>query len=134
MPISTPSPITFIVLRYTRRPILILIGVYAVSMIGWTLIPGVDAAGDPEELSFFHAFYFLTFTVTTTGFGELPHPFTEGQRLWGIVSLYAGVVAWFYALGSIVGLVRNPNFQQSIAERRFAKRVARMTGQGPTVE
>ena len=39
MTISTPSPITFIVLRYTRRPILILIGVYAVSMIGWTLIP-----------------------------------------------------------------------------------------------
>ena len=120
------SPITFLILRYMRRPILMLIGVYAASMIGWILIPGVDAAGNPEKLSFFHAFYFLTFTVTTTGFGELPYPFTEGQRIWGIISLYAGVVAWFYALGSIVGLVRNLDFQQSLAERRFTKRVARI--------
>jgi len=127
MTTSKPSRITFIVLRYMRRPILILVGVYATSMIGWTLIPGVDAAGNPEKLSFFHAFYFLTFTVTTTGFGELPYPFTEGQRMWGIVSLYAGVVAWFYALGSIVGLVRNTDFQQSMAERRFTKQVARIT-------
>ena len=120
------SPITFLILRYMRRPILMLIGVYAISMIGWVLIPGIDAAGNPDELSFFHAFYFLTFTVTTTGFGELPHPFTEGQRIWGIISLYAGVVAWFYALGSIVGLVRNADFQQSLAERSFTKRVARI--------
>ena len=45
----------------------------------------------------------------------------------GIVSLYAGVIAWFYALGSIVGLVQNSDFQQSVAERRFAKRVARIS-------
>jgi Trk K+ transport system NAD-binding subunit len=118
--------VTFIMLRYMRRPIMVLIAVYAVSMVGWILIPGVGVDGNPEQLSFFHAFYFLTYTVTTTGFGELPHAFTEGQRMWGIVSLYAGVVAWFYALGSIVGLVQNPDFQQSLAERRFAKRVRRI--------
>ena len=118
---------TFIILRYMRRPIMVLIGVYAISMVGWIVIPGVDAAGNPRYLSFFHAFYFLTYTVTTTGFGELPHAFTEAQRMWGIVSLYAGVIAWFYALGSIVGLVQNPDFQRSVAERRFARRVARIT-------
>ena len=118
--------VTFIMLRYMRRPIMILIAVYAVSMVGWILIPGVGVDGNPEQLSLFHAFYFLTYTVTTTGFGELPHAFTEGQRMWGIVSLYAGVIAWFYALGSIVGLVQNPDFQQSLAERRFAKRVHRI--------
>ena len=118
---------TFIVLRYMRRPILVLIAVYAVSMVGWILIPGVNPQGNPQELSFFHAFYFLTYTVTTTGFGELPYAFTEAQRMWGILSLYAGVIAWFYALGSIVGLVQNPDFQRSVAERRFAKRVARIT-------
>ena len=47
--------------------------------------------------------------------------------MWGIVSLYAGVIAWFYALGSIVGLVQNPDFQQSVAERRFAKGVAQIS-------
>lgn len=118
--------VTFVMLRYMRRPIMVLIAVYAISMVGWILIPGVGVDGNPEQLSLFHAFYFLTYTVTTTGFGELPHAFTEGQRMWGIVSLYAGVIAWFYALGSIVGLVQNPNFQQSLAERSFAKRVRRI--------
>ncbi len=118
--------VTFIMLRYMRRPIMALIAVYAVSMLGWILIPGVGVDGNPEQLSFFHAFYFLTYTVTTTGFGELPHAFTEGQRMWGIVSLYAGVIAWFYALGSIVSLVQNPDFQHALAERRFAKRVRRI--------
>lgn len=121
------SRVTFIILRYMRRPIMVLIAIYATSMIGWILIPGVDTEGNPLNMSFFHAFYFLTYTVTTTGFGELPYTFTEAQRMWGIVSLYAGVIAWFYALGSIVGLVQNQDFQQSIAERRFAKGVARVT-------
>ena len=126
---STPksSRVTYIILRYMRRPIIVLIVVYAASMVGWILIPGVDDQGNAERLSFFHAFYFLTYTVTTTGFGELPYAFTEAQRMWGIVSLYAGVIAWFYALGSIVGLVQNPDFQRSVAERRFAKSVARLS-------
>ena len=119
--------VTYIILRHMRRPILVLITVYAFSMVGWILIPGVDEHGNPQNLGFFHAFYFLTYTVTTTGFGELPNTFTEAQRMWGIVSLYVGVIAWFYALGSIVGLVQNPDFQQSIAGRRFAKSVTRVT-------
>lgn len=121
------SRMTYIILRYMRRPLLLLVLVYAVSMAGWILIPGLDAEGNPQRLSLFHAFYFLTYTVTTTGFGELPHAFTEAQRMWGIVSLYAGVIAWFYALGSIVGLVQNPEFKQSVAERNFTKRVARIS-------
>ncbi len=121
------SRVSYIVLRYMRRPILVLVAVYAASMIGWIMIPGVDAEGNAQNLSFFHAFYFLTYTVTTTGFGELPSTFTEAQRMWGILSLYTGVIAWFYALGSIVGLVQNPDFQQSVAENRFTKRVKRIS-------
>lgn len=121
------SRFVYIILRYMRRPLMVLITVYATSMTGWILIPGIDAEGNPQSLSFFHAFYFLTYTVTTTGFGELPYAFTEAQRMWGIVSLYAGVIAWFYALGSIVGLVQNADFQQSIEERRFARGVSRIS-------
>ena len=76
--------------------------------------------------AFFTRFYFLTYTVTTTGFGELPHVFTEAQRMWGMVSLYCGVIAWFYALGSIVGLVQNADFQLALDERRFTRRVSRI--------
>jgi Trk K+ transport system NAD-binding subunit len=118
--------VTFIVLRFMRKPILVLVSVYAISMVGWVLIPGVTVDGKSQELSFFHAFYFLTYTATTTGFGEIPITFSNAQRMWSIVSLYTGVLAWLYAVGSIVHLLQNPHFRQAVAERRFAKQVARI--------
>ncbi len=120
------SRVTFIVLRHMRAPLMTLVAVYATSMVGWVLIPGTAQGGATEPLSFFHAFYFLTYTATTTGFGEIPHPFSEAQRMWSIVSLYAGVLAWLYAVGAIIRLLQNPHFQQALAERRFVKEVRRL--------
>ncbi|GMQ89794.1 MAG: hypothetical protein BMS9Abin10_0128 [Gammaproteobacteria bacterium] len=119
--------VTAIVLRFMRGPILLLIVVYAIAIIGLVLIPGQDAEGNPTRMSFFHAFYFLTYTATTTGFGEIPYPFTNAQRLWAIVLLYGSVVAWIYAISSIIRLVRNPHFQQAVALRGFARSVGRIT-------
>lgn len=108
-----------------RGPLFLLIAVYATSMLGWVFIPG--PAGNPEPLGFFHAFYFLTYTATTTGFGEIPQAFSDVQRMWAMVSLYAGVVAWLYAVGSIIQLYQNPHFQAALAERSFAGRVRRLS-------
>ena len=119
--------VTFIVLRFMRRPILVLVSVYAVSMLGWVLIPGADPDNPSAPLSFFHAFYFLTYTATTTGFGEIPYAFTESQRLWSIISLYTGVISWLYAIGAIIRLIQNRHFRQAIAEVRFAGGVARIS-------
>ncbi len=119
--------VTYIVLRVMRGPILVLVGVYAVSMLGWVLIPGVVIDGVQQPpMSLFHAFYFLAYTATTTGFGEIPHPFTDAQRAWAMFSLYTGVVAWLYGIGGIIQLIQNPHFRLAIAERRFATRVARL--------
>ncbi len=121
--------VTFIVLRFMRGPLLVLTTVYAVSMLGWALIPGAATDdGTEPPLSLFHAFYFLAYTATTTGFGELPHPFTDAQRMWATTSLYAGVIAWLYAIGAIVRLVQNPHFQSVLAERRFTGAVVRLPG------
>jgi hypothetical protein len=90
------SRVIFIVLRFMRTPIMALVAVYAVSMVGWVMIPGQTPDGQSERLSFFHAFYFLTYTATTTGFGEIPYPFSDAQRMWGILSLYGSVIAWLY--------------------------------------
>jgi len=116
-----------VVLRYMRRPIFVLILVYAVGITGMALIPGVDADGRPEHMSLFHAFYFFTYTATTTGFGEIPNVFTDEQRLWTIFCLYMGVVAWLYAIGSIIRLVQNPHFVQAVDEYRFARVVERIS-------
>lgn len=116
--------VTFIVLRYMRAPILVLIVVYAVCIGGMVSMPGPVVDGETVHMGFFHAFYFLTYTATTTGFGEIPYEFSEAQRIWALVSLYMSVIAWLYAIGSIFQLVKNPRFQQALSEWRFMRQVA----------
>lgn len=103
-----------------------MITVYAIGIIGMALMPGLDADGNPHSMSLFHAFYFFTYTATTTGFGEIPYNFTDEQRLWTIICLYMGVIAWLYAIGSIIKLVQNPYLVHAIAEWRFTRSVQRI--------
>lgn len=121
--ISSLDRVTMVVLRYLRRPFFVIVIVYAIGIIGMSLIPGKDAQGNPEYMNLFHSFYFFTYTATTTGFGELPNEFTDEQRLWAIFCLYMGVVAWFYAIGSTIRLLQNPHFIQAVNERGFARLV-----------
>lgn len=118
--------VTMVVLRYLRRPVFVLIIVYAIGITGMALIPGVDADGNTAYMSLFHAFYFFTYTATTTGFGEIPNQFTDTQRLWTIFCLYMGVVSWLYAIGSIIRLVQNPHFLMALNENQFASSVKRI--------
>ncbi|UCH29453.1 MAG: NAD-binding protein [Myxococcales bacterium] len=127
MATSELDRVTMIVLRYLRRPFLVIVLVYAVAITGMALIPGRDPDGNPEYMSLFHAFYFFTYTATTTGFGEIPSQFTDEQRLWAIFCLYTGVIAWFYAIGSTVRLLQNPHFTQAVNQRAFARTVRRST-------
>ncbi|MFZ9037382.1 MAG: potassium channel family protein [Gammaproteobacteria bacterium] len=115
--------VSMVVLRYMRGPIFALIIVYAIGITGMALMPGLDADGNPAHMSLFHAFYFFTYTATTTGFGEIPNEFTDAQRLWAIVCIYMGVIAWLYAIGSIFRLVQNPHFLLALNEHRFARSV-----------
>ena len=118
--------VSAIILRSMRRPILVLIAVSAVFTLGMVLVPGPVVDGKPTHMSFFHAVYFLTFTATTTGFGEIPTEFSDAQRLWVILALMSSVVAWVYAIGSIITLIQNPHFQQAFAQRQFSKKVQRI--------
>ena len=115
-----------VVLRYMRGPVFVLIVVYAIGITGMALIPGMDADGNVEYMNLFHSFYFFTYTATTTGFGEIPGEFTDEQRLWAILCLYMGVVAWLYAIGSIFKLVQNPHFLLALNEHSFNKQVRRI--------
>ena len=88
------NDILFVILRRLRRPLIVLIIAYAVSVWGLVLIPGVDKEGNVVNLGFFHAFYFISYTATTIGFGELPYEFTDAQRAWTIFCIYGCVVSW----------------------------------------
>ena len=117
----------FLVLRRMRAPLIAVIVIYAVSIAGLTLIPGVDADGRPAApLSFFDAFYFVSYTATTIGFGEIPSAFSYGQRMWVVVCIYLSVVGWTYSIVTLLNLLREEAFQQARATQTFARRVRRM--------
>ena len=105
------SDVLFLILRRLRAPLITLILVYAISVGGLALIPGVDPDGNRHPMSIFHAFYVMSYTATTIGFGELPYPFTDAQRLWVTFTIYLSVVGWAYTLGSVVALGNDANFR-----------------------
>jgi voltage-gated potassium channel len=121
------NTIVFIVLRRMRAPLILLIVTYAVTIAGFALIPGEDAAGNPAPpLSIFHAFYVVSYTATTIGFGEIPTAFSDVQRLWMTLSIYIGVVAWIYSIGTLIALLQDRSFRRAIVERVFAHGVRRL--------
>ncbi|MDR3220957.1 MAG: NAD-binding protein [Candidatus Accumulibacter sp.] len=120
------NDVLFVILRRLRQPLIALIVAYAVSVWGLVLIPGVDAQGNAVSLGVFHALYFISYTATTIGFGELPYTFTDPQRAWTVVCIYLCVVAWAYTLGSVFHLSQDRTLRDAFARRRFARRVTAM--------
>ena len=116
----------FLVLRRMRAPLILLISLFAVSVFGLTLMPGVDPEGNPWNMDPFQAFYFMSYTATTIGFGEIPYPLSTQQRMWVIVSIYLSVVAWAYAIGSILALLQDKGFKEAMSLQRFDRRVRRL--------
>ncbi|RBY89669.1 potassium transporter TrkA [Blastococcus sp. TF02A-30] len=109
-----------------RAPLIVLIVIFSVSVLGLTLIPGVDAEGRPWRMGFFDAIYVMSYTATTIGFGEIPYPFTYNQRMWLTVSIYLTVIGWAYAIGSLLSLIQDRAFRQALALQRFSRKVARL--------
>ncbi|OSM02553.1 putative TrkA domain-containing protein [Magnetofaba australis IT-1] len=114
---------TYHVFKRMRTPLLALLAAYSIAILGMTLIPGVDDQGNPWRMSFFHAFYYVSFMATTIGFGEIPYAFSEAQRVWGIFCIYLTVIAWFYAIGAIINLVQDSGFRGAFIRDNFARSV-----------
>lgn len=121
------SDILILILRRLRTPIITLILVYAIAVFGLVLMPGVDPQGNPWRMTLFDAFYVMSYTATTIGFGEIPYPFSYAQRLWMTFSIYLSVIGWAYTLGSVFALAGHPAFRMALGRYRFEARVRRMT-------
>jgi len=120
------NKLLYLLLQRMRLPLIVVILAYAISIIGLVLIPGVDDQGNPWHMSFFHAFYFVSFMGSTIGFGEIPYPFTDPQRLWTTLAMYMTVISWLYAIGSLFGLLKDPAFKRIVAFTRFTRDVKRI--------
>ena len=113
----------FLVLRRMRAPLIVLILSFWISVFGLTLVPGRTPEGDPWRMDFFDAFYFISFTATTIGFGEIPYPLTTQQRLWVTMCIYMSVIAWAYAFGTVLSLIQDRGFREALSLQRFERRV-----------
>ena len=113
----------YLLLRRLRSPLITLILVYAISITGYVLIPGEDGNQAPYQMTFFDAFYFVSFMGTTIGFGEIPYEFTQSQRYWTLVCLYATVISWLYGIGSMLAVFQDPAFRQQTKLNSFKRSV-----------
>ncbi len=117
------NEVTALFLKRIKAPLLLIVVVYSIAILGMTLIPGVDENGNPWHMSIFHAFYFVSYTATTIGFGEIPYTFTEAQRFWSILIIYMTVISWFYALGTAIALYQDKTFQTERKKLKFKRDV-----------
>src|SRR5215218_6811448 len=120
------SATIFLILRRMRAPLIVLIVIFSVSVLGLTVIPGQDAEGNPMQMGFFDAFYVMSYTATTIGFGEIPFPFTYNQRMWVTISIYLTVIGWAYAIGSLLALLQDRAFRSALALQHFSRKVSRL--------
>lgn len=118
-----PRSIIYILLRRLRSPLIALIVVYAIFVVGFVIIPG---KGSTEGMSFFDAFYFVSYTGTTIGFGELSKGgvgFSPGQRAWTLLAIYATVITWLYGIGSLLAVLQDPAFKRILKHSKFSRKV-----------
>lgn len=123
VPVAPRIDALFLMLRRLRMPLFVLIGILVVSVAGLRLTPGVTPDGEVYYMTTFDAFYFVSYTMTTIGFGELPYAFTAAQRLWASVIIYMSVIGWAYLVGTFFALMQDSSFKGAVARQRFARRI-----------
>ncbi|MGB0467835.1 MAG: potassium channel family protein [Pontibacterium sp.] len=117
----------YVLLRRLRIPLITMILIYACSVLGFVLIPGMDDEGNVYRMDFFHAIYFVSFMGSTIGFGEIPYAFTDAQRMWTLITIYVTVIAWLYGIGTILSILQEPVFGRMMRRRSFTSKVQRIT-------
>jgi Trk K+ transport system NAD-binding subunit len=113
----------FLILQKMRTPFIVLISVYTISIIGLISIEGVDNDGNPYYMSIFDAFYFISYTATTIGFGETPYTFSYNQRIWVSMLIYLTVIGWFYSIGTLISLLQDRVLKKEIDKNKFIKQI-----------
>ena len=119
------SDVFYLVLRRMRFPFLLIIAVYSVCTLGLAMIPGTDpeTGNLTSPMSVFEAFYVVSYTSTTIGFGEVPVPYNAAQRMWMTFTIYVSVASWSYSLFNVIALLQDRGFTNALRMARFARLV-----------
>ena len=126
-PLARHHSVFFLILRRLRAPLILLITIMAIAVLGLTFMPGPIVDGEVQYMSFFHAVYFMSYTATTIGFGEVPYAFSDQQRMWVAMCIFMSVFGWTYTLGTVFALLSDRNLRHAIATQRFVRAVRRLS-------
>ena len=114
----------YLILKRMRFPLIFIASIYTLCVSVLAVVPGVDEAGNPTPgMGLFHAFYVISYTGSSIGFGEIPTTWSAGQRLWMTVSIYLSVIGWSFTIVNIFALLADGAFRRSLAESRFARQI-----------
>ena len=72
---------------------------------------------DPDQL-YIMSFYFIVTTTSTVGYGDLS-PSTTIERLYGIVTMLAGVTAFTFISGALSSILSNYDNQQAQLQEKL---------------
>ena len=112
-----------VALRRLRAPIILLVLLFSIGIVGLVMIPGTDEAGRASRMSIFDALYFMSYTASTIGFGEIPQPFSRAQRVWVTLIIYASVIGWAYLVANLLALAQDRSFRVVLESGRFRRQV-----------
>jgi Trk K+ transport system NAD-binding subunit len=113
----------FIFLRKMRGPLIAVIATVTLGSLGLVLVPGPP---DQPPLTAFQAFYFMTFTATTIGLGEIPYAFSTAQRAWVVFTIYVTVITWAFALSRLMAMASDSAFLSARRAATFSRTVGRL--------
>lgn len=81
-----------------------------------------------EELSFINALYMTIITITTVGYGEVGHPFSEEGRLFTIFLILSGYGLFIYSITMVVEEFLSGNFIRQYKNRKMENQLIGLSG------
>jgi len=117
----------WLLLQKMRVPFIVIVVTYTIAIAGLISLDGVMVDGKIYRMTIFDAFYFVTYTATTIGFGETPYAFSYPQRMWVSALLYITVIGcWFYGIGTLISILQDKLFISEIKKTTFRKKVRKI--------
>lgn len=107
-----------------HRRFLVLVAIpVALVLIGtlgyWLIEPGY---------SLFDALYMTVITITTVGYGEIPHQLSTAGRAFTIFLLLGGVFSLFYTMTELIRVVVTGEVQQLLGRQLMERNLAALKG------
>jgi voltage-gated potassium channel len=107
--------------RRLRRLVPLPLAIIAVGTVGYPLIEG-------PTWTHFDGLYMTVITLTTLGYGEIPHALSRGGRAFTMVLALGGIFTLFYIATEIVRSIVTGELQELLGRERMNERLKQLRG------